>query len=131
PGRVPARREGEEPDASPGDGRPGERHADLRRRRPALAPDPPDAREAARSPAALSLRALEDRPLSRYATHDDPLRGAARVLAGGGARAAAGTARAGGCAGARLWPVAPGMADARAAPGLSPRTGATGAWRSE
>src|SRR5207249_510811 len=34
---------------------PGERHAYLRRRRPALAPGPPDAREAARSPAALSM----------------------------------------------------------------------------
>src|SRR5204862_8305857 len=76
PGRVPARGEGEEPDASRRDRRPGERHADLRRRRPALASDPPDAREAARSPAALSLRALEDRPLSGYATHDDPLRDA-------------------------------------------------------
>src|SRR5207253_5595504 len=125
PGRVPARREGDEPDPSRRDRRPGERHADLRRRRPALAPDSPDAREAAWSPAALSLRALEDRPLSRYATHDDPLRGTPRVLADGGARAAARAARAGRCAGARLRPVSPGMSDARAPPGVSPHQGAT------
>src|SRR5207247_8721980 len=111
------------------DRRPGERHVDLRRRRPALASDPPDAREAARSPAALSLRALEDRPLSGYATHDDPLRDAPRVLADGGARAAARAPHAGRCAGPRLRPVSPGLSDARAAPGVSPCQGATVSWR--
>src|SRR5437879_9177098 len=68
---------------------------------------------------------LEDRPLSRYGTRDDPLRGTPRVLADGGARAAARAARAGRCAGARLPPVCPGMSDARAPLGVSPRQGAT------
>src|SRR5206468_9962354 len=68
-------------------------------------------------------RPLEDGSWSRYGEDDDPLSGAPRVLAGGGARVTARAAHAGSLTGARLPPVSAGMPDARAASRMSPRSG--------